>query len=226
MAVSFSDISSSWIIGQEDEAYKELSPYYDRLLSWAKGDVEKAKKRMQEDYDRGLRIRTEDVATAIQRATEDTGIAHEGVNEKLQLANDTLKNLDNIQFPFARKVLLAAFNNRGIFNSGIKEEGVVKQQSEQGLQREAQTNEISGYNRQNKVLDIALERTKTDENLGLNRWTEEAGIQKSRQGEDLDTQLERKTWELEQQRRTEAAQLSASRLNRQVAQKTLDRLYG
>lgn len=219
-------LSDADIAAAEDAAYKELTPYYEGILADAKGDVELAKKRMEEDYQRGNRIRTEDVATAISRATEDTGLSKADVGDRTKLANDTLKYLDQTKFPMARQALLETYNKRGIFKSGLKTQGVDILGQEQNLERTAQTNTISGLDRENQRLDIALNRVKTDQPLSLSRWQEEANVQKSRTGEDLDTQLTRKQKQVEQQKKMEAIALAQSRLSRQVSNANTQNTYG
>lgn len=219
-------LSAEDISRMEDQAYRELEPYYKRVLEEANYDVELAKKRMQEDYDRGVRLKTDDVADAIRYATEDTGFAKEANADRLALAKDTLRYLDNVKFPVARRMLDTTYNSRGIFKSGLYGQGVAEQQQEQALERKGQTTDIAGYERQNTILDTTLARTKEEEQEGLTNYIEEAGITKTRGTEDAELALKRRQAELERQRRLEAVQMAQSRAARETANAQTSRMYG
>lgn len=220
------DLSPGKIAGLENNALNELSPYYTEILEEAKGDVERAKKRMEEDYERGNRIRTEDVAEAIKRGETDVGLSKEDVADRLSLANDTLRYLDQTKFPIARRMLLSAYNRRGLYHSGFRLEGEKELAQEQSLERLSQTNIVGGLERENVRLDLALERIKKDQALGLERWQEEATIQKTRTGEDLDIALVRKERELERQKKLEAIAMAQSQLQRELYGADISRDYG
>lgn len=226
--VNFSgaDLSPEHIAQLEDQAYKELAPYYERILSEAKGDVELAKKRLQEDYDRGVRLKTEDVATAIKYATEDTTLNKGELSDKLKYAKDTLQYLDNTQFPLARAVLDQTYNRRGLFNSGLRTVGQENLGKEQALTREGQVLSIKGTENDITRQDTALTRTTDQQNLELLRQKEAGGITLTRAEEDAKIQLERKQQELEQRRRQEAIGIASSKLSREAANNQIGLNYG
>jgi hypothetical protein len=216
--VNFSgvDMSPEHIAQLEDKAYNELAPYYQRLLDESNGDVELAKQRLQEDYNNNVRIKTEDVATAIKYATEDTG-TQQGLNaDKLKMAKETLKYLDTTKFPAARQALLGTFNSRGLFNSGLKIKGVVDQSASQALERTGAVNDVTAYDTQSRILDTALARTVSGQNLSLDRTKAADALSLSRGTTDLTTDQKRKQADLEQKRRQEAVGIAQSRIGQEV----------
>lgn len=220
------DLSPENIARLEDQAYSELSPYYERLLSETKGDLELAKKRLKEDYDRGVRLKTEDVATAIKYATEDTTLNKAELGDRLKYAKDTLQYLDNTQFPLARAVLDQTYNRRGLFNSGLRGVGRGNLAQEQALTREGQVNTIKSTENDITRQDTALTRTTDQNNLELLRLKEEGGIKLTRAEEDAKIALERKEQELEQQRRLEAVGIAQSKLSNMISNNQISRNYG
>lgn len=162
----------------EKEALEELRPYYERILKEEGGDVERAKRRMEEDYGRGLRMKREDY----ELAKETYGpYLKEGETLPEYLARTRIKGTQGM-FLEEGQELVGQLGRRGVFYGGLAEQARGKLATSQQRRQEA--------------IDRALAR-----------YEEEAGLGYTRGVEDLDIALERRKFELGEEKKERAGLL-------------------
>lgn len=133
----------------EEDALKELAPYYQKLLDMYGGNVALAKQRLDEDYAKGLRIQTE--------ATDWTKEGNQEIRkERARLYKVALKRIDQ------------EANSRGIYKSGIRTENILSREADEKYA-------LRGLEREDIALDKALQDYKTDQDVTYRRGAEELG---------------------------------------------------
>jgi len=147
----------------ENDALKELTPYYQKKLAEANGDVELAKKRIEEDYQQGLRYNKEDAAT---QTTADTQTAKEETDATMDSLNQRGILFGQIQDPEQSQEPIS-----GIAKTLSLDPLATKQDARrQAIQRAIQRSDSS--------LAMAKQRGTDDANLVMPRLTRELNQEK------------------------------------------------
>lgn len=173
---------------EAEKAYGELGTYYAKLLDQSEGDLNLALSRLVEDYDRGVRVKKED--TTSQKATIDAQQAEADRRQGL-----AVKNTEN------------TILRRGIGQTS----NYTADQNKGDLANNLLINTNAPYTYNTGI----RERNKQTLTTNLNRYTDlydpVTGVYTKRKQVDTATNISRKKDQLEQARRTEAANISNQR---------------
>jgi len=181
----------------QQQAMEELRPYYERLLKESNYDIDLAKQRLEEDYQTGRRYAKEDSTKELDTLLGQTA------------PMETRNTLDNL-------------NQRGLLDSVIPNQkqdqmSVTLPSGENKAYQPVTTANFGGVagSEVDRLRQSQASRQEAIERA-LKRSDEQAMLDRQRKNQDYETQRQRTTFNMGQEKAEKAATLGESKYNRAI----------